>query len=225
LSNAVFLKVLIVGIALSLTYGVAFGGGVLYGRSSGPEQGADASTVWLLAPTAAPDASTAGQPPVLNFTPDDVNAFRQQLREQFGGELPPQLEARLDQFRDGGSVDLGQLAVPVPGGQLPDGGQLPQGGRLGTGGARGGQTGGAQGGFTASAGGVAGKITTLSTSQITLETAQGSVSVAVGAETTVQDVSASTVASLKQGDDITVRGQRQQDGTIRAVAITRQTAP
>lgn len=223
-----FYKLLAGLLALGVSYGGVFGAGTMFGRSNAPDTAASAGVVSLPTPTAAPAASTAGQPPVAVFTPDDVNAFRQQLQQQFGGQLPPQLEATLDRFRDGGTVDLsqlgGQLAVPAPGGQLPEGGQLPQGGRTGTGGARGGQSGGAQSGFTAFAGGVAGKITALSSSQITIETAQGSVPVVVGADTTVQSVSVSTVAALKPGDEVTVRGQRQQDGTIRAVAITRRTA-
>ena len=232
--SGTFYKLLAVLLALGVSYGGVFGAGMMFGRSNAPDAAASAGVVSLPTPTAAQAAATTGEAPVVGFTPDDVNAFRQQLQQQFGGQLPPQFEAALERFRDGGTVDLsqlgGQLAVPAPGGQLPDGGKLPQGGRTGTGGARGGQTGGAQGGgaqggFTAFAGGVAGKVTALSGSQITIETAQGSVSIAVGADTTVQSVSVSTVVSLKQGDEITVRGQRQQDGTIRAVAITRQSAP
>ena len=226
--SGTFYKLLAGLLALGVSYGGVFGAGIMFGKSDAPAAAASAGVVSLPTPIAAPAASTTGQAPVVGFTPDDVNAFREQLQQQFGGQLPPQLAATLDRFRDGGTVDLsqlgGQLAVPVPGGQLPNGGQLPQGGRTGTGGARGGQSGGAQGGLTGFAGGVAGKVTALTSSQITLETAQGSVSVAVGADTTVQNVSVSTVASLKQGDEVTVRGQRQQDGTIRAVAITRQSA-
>lgn len=214
-------------IALGVSYGGVFGAGVMLGKSDAPESAESAGVIDLPVAAAAPTGATPGQAPVVGFTADDVTALRQQLQQQFGGQLPSQLEAALDRFRDGGTVDLsrlgGGLAAPVPGGQLADGAQLPQVGRLGPGGARGGQ--GGQSGFMAIAGGVAGKIAAVSDSQITLDTAQGSVPVALGADTAVQNLSASTVASLKQGDEVTVRGQRQQDGTIRAVTITRQAAP
>ncbi len=221
MTGSSFVKLVAVVVALGLTYGVAFGGGTLYGRSTAPEGEAAQAVVAL--PTAIPAAE--GQPQQLTFTPEDVTRFREQLSQQFGGQVPQGFDQALDQFRDGGTVDLSQLgggqgaAPALPGGQRP--GFLIQGGQPG------GQAGPGAGAGAALRGGgaVSGKVTSISTAEIILETAQGPVTVAVQSTTTVQTVSQETLAALKTGDEVQVRGVRQADGSIQAVAITRQPTP
>ena len=233
-----FFKVVIGVLALGLTYGAAFGGGAVYGRSTAPETAAVLETVALPTATATPLAAAQGQPPVLNFTADDVARFREQLTQQFGGQIPPALQGALDGFRDGGQLPLPDGAVLPPGGQGQfffggPGAQLGggrSGGAGGTGGTGTGATGtpsagGTGAGATQRAAGVEGKITSISDTKMTVETAQGAVDVNVDSTTPVQVTSSLSLNSLNVGDDVLIRGQRLADGTVRAVAISKQVSP
>lgn len=226
MNGSSFFKVVAGVLALGLTYGAAFGGGALYGRSTAPETAAASEVVALPTATATPLAAAQGQPPVLNFTADDVARFREQLTQQFGGQIPPALQGALDGFRDGGQLALPEGAVLPPGGQGQfffggPGGQ-PGGGGAGTG-APGGGTG--TGGTIQRQAGVSGKITAISEGKMTLETTQGPVQVNVDPALTVQSVSSLPLTSLEAGDEVQVRGQRLADGTVRAAAISIQVIP
>lgn len=238
MTGSSFFKVVIGVLALGLTYGAAFGGGALYGRSSAPKSAVASDIVAL--PTATLPATGQGQPPVLNFTVDDVARLREQLAQRFGGQIPPALQGALDGFRDGGQLELpmGGLGAPPPGGQgqffLGGPGAQPRGaGGIGAGAAGGpgaGATdapsaGGTGAGATQRAAGVEGKITSISDTKMTVETAQGTVVVSIDATIPVQVTSSLPVGSLKAGDDVMVRGQRLADGTIRAVSITKPVSP
>ncbi len=216
MNGRTFIRVLAAVMALSLSYGAAFGGGALYGRSTAPEGSGSEQGVVALPTTTTPQPAQA---PVLSFTPDDVARFREQLSQQFDGQVPPGVASALDQFRDGGTVDLGQLGDQL---NLPQGGQgsvpaMPfrQGGQAPQ---------GAPDWAQRTVAGVGGKVVEVSGERLTLETALGQVTVNVDASTAVQAVSNIGRDALKIGDEVTVRGQRQADGTIRASLIT-LTAP
>ncbi|GEM_PF-2687909 len=196
--NSTFVKVAAGIVALGLSYGGVFGAGTLLGRSQAPE-GASAQSVVAL-PTAT---AQAAQPSTLTFTPDDVARFREQLSQQFGGQVPPQLEGVLGQFSDGGTIDLTQL-----GGQgglqgLPGGAGAP-----------------GQRGALRQATGTTGTITAVTGQSAILDTTQGPLNVTFDQSTAVQVISSAETGSLKAGDTVTVRGQRLADGTIVAAVIT-----
>jgi hypothetical protein len=200
-------------LGLGLSYGAVFGGGALYGRSTAPEGDSEGEAVVAL-PSPTPQAI---QQAAQNVTPADVAQLRERLTQQFGGQLPPQVEQRLSQFQSGGSVSPGQAGAPgfffVPAGEgqgaLTSGGASAQG----------------PGGALRSGGGITGEIVSISGNTVVLDTATGQVPVSVDTSTAVQVVQDVGASVLKTGDDVVVRGVRNEDGSLRALNITLAAAP
>ena len=101
--NSTFLKVLLGVLALGLSYGAVFYGGVALGKTQA-EPGQSSA-----APVAAVPTPGAGMPETITFTAQDVAEMRANIEERFGGELPPGMQDMLDQVSDGGTIDFGAL--------------------------------------------------------------------------------------------------------------------
>ncbi len=130
---------------------------------------------------------------------------------------PPGVDFGIDQFGPEGAAVLDQF-----GGVDGDGGgrfflNVDGTPRALPGGFSAGQVGGAPGGLR----GTTGSISSVTADGITLTTAQGEVKVQISATTSAQTVTDSLLSSFAEGDQVTVRGQRQADGTITAVQISR----
>ena len=98
MSNSTFLKVLLGTILLGISFGAVFYGGVALGRTRAEPD-----------PVAASASESAAQefvPQTITFTPEDVAEMRAQIEARFGGELPEGMQDILDQFSEGGTIDL-----------------------------------------------------------------------------------------------------------------------
>ncbi|MBM3957817.1 MAG: hypothetical protein FJ313_07185 [Gemmatimonadetes bacterium] len=101
MKNSTFLKLLVGALLLGASYGAVFFGGVAFGRTQGE-------------PSASPPAGVSALPtPVgpqsITFTPQDVAEMRAELEARFGGELPEGMQAMLDRFSGGGTIDFEAL--------------------------------------------------------------------------------------------------------------------
>ncbi len=74
-------------------------------------------------------------------------------------------------------------------------------------------------GTTGLRGGLTGTIEKVDANTITVNTAQGPLQATIGASTTIGKVGVGTVADLASGAQVTVVGQRGQDGTVTAQSI------
>lgn len=70
------------------------------------------------------------------------------------------------------------------------------------------------------AGGLTGTIEGIEGDTITINTAQGPLLATIGADTTIQIFVEGTLTDLENGIQVTVRGQRGEDGTVEATSIT-----
>jgi len=70
------------------------------------------------------------------------------------------------------------------------------------------------------AGGLTGTIEGIEGDTITINTAQGPLQATISTDTTIQIFAEGTLTDLENGDQVTVRGQRREDGTVEATSIT-----
>ena len=70
------------------------------------------------------------------------------------------------------------------------------------------------------AGGLSGTIEGIEDNTVTINTAQGPLQATIGADTTIQIFVEGTLTDLENGTQVTVRGQRGEDGTVEATSIT-----
>ena len=98
MSNSTFLRVLLGAILLGVSFGAVFYGGVALGRTQVEPAPAAAS--------ASEDAAQEFVPQTVTFTPEDVAEMRKEMEARFGGELPEGMQAMLDQFAEGGTINL-----------------------------------------------------------------------------------------------------------------------
>lgn len=68
-------------------------------------------------------------------------------------------------------------------------------------------------------GGLAGTIESVEGNTVTVNTAQGPLQATIGADTTIQTFAEGTLADLEPGLQVTVTGQRAEDGTVQATSI------
>ena len=101
--NSTFLKVLLGVLALGISFGAVFYGGVALGRTQA-EPGQSSEVQVAAGPT-----PEAGIREMITFTEEDVAAMRANMEARFGGELPPGMQDMLDQVSDGGTIDFGAL--------------------------------------------------------------------------------------------------------------------
>ncbi|NQU96330.1 MAG: hypothetical protein HQ548_01630 [Chloroflexi bacterium] len=101
--NSTFLKVLLGVLALGISYGAVFYGGVALGKTQA-EPGQSSA-----APVAAVPTPGAGMPETITFTAEDVAEMRANMEVRFGGEVPEGMQDMLDQAADGGTIDLEAL--------------------------------------------------------------------------------------------------------------------
>ena len=73
--------------------------------------------------------------------------------------------------------------------------------------------------FGGRGGGLSGAIEAIMGNAVTVATSQGPLSVTVGTETTIQRFASGTLADLGAGMQVTVIGQRGEDGTVLAQSI------
>ncbi len=107
MSNSTFLKVLLAVLVLGISLGAVFYGGMAFGKTQA-EPGP-------VAADASEDAAQDFMPQTVTFTEEDVAEMRAQMEARFGGELPEGLQAMLDQFAEGGTINLDGM------GHRPDG--------------------------------------------------------------------------------------------------------
>ena len=69
-------------------------------------------------------------------------------------------------------------------------------------------------------GGLTGTIEGIEGDTITINTAQGPLQATISTDTTIQIFAEGTLTDLENGDQVTVRGQRREDGTVEATSIT-----
>ena len=101
--NSTFLKVLLAAFVLAVLYGAVFYGGVALGRNQvEPEQSSEAQVSGIPTPG-------TGIPETITFTADDMAEIREQMQAMFGEELPEAMQRRLDQFSEGGTIDLAEM--------------------------------------------------------------------------------------------------------------------
>ena len=106
--NSTFLRILLGAILLGISYGAVFYGGVALGRTQAePEPASTAGVSAFPTPAAMPETIT--------FTQEDVAEMRAQMEARFGGELPPGMKDMLDQFAEGGTIDLEAMGRGRPG--------------------------------------------------------------------------------------------------------------
>ena len=70
------------------------------------------------------------------------------------------------------------------------------------------------------AGGLTGTIEGIAGATITINTAQGPLLPTISTDTTIQIFVEGTLTDLENGTQVTVRGQRREDGTVEATSIT-----
>ena len=70
------------------------------------------------------------------------------------------------------------------------------------------------------AGGLTGTIEGIEGDTITINTAQGPLQATISTDTTIQIFAEGTLTDLENGTQVTVRGQRREDGTVEATSIT-----
>ena len=70
------------------------------------------------------------------------------------------------------------------------------------------------------AGGLTGTIEGIEGDTITINTAQGPLLATISTDTTIQIFVEGTLTDLENGTQVTVRGQRREDGTVEATSIT-----
>jgi hypothetical protein len=68
-------------------------------------------------------------------------------------------------------------------------------------------------------GGLAGTIESVEGNTVTVNTAQGPLQATIGADTTIQTFAEGTLADLEPGLQVTVTGQRAEDGSVQATSI------
>ena len=68
-------------------------------------------------------------------------------------------------------------------------------------------------------GGLTGTIEKIEGSTLTVNTAQGPLQATIGADTTIQMFSQGALADLETGIQVTVTGQRAEDGTVEATSV------
>ena len=178
---------LLIGVVVAL--GVSLGGAFVGGIALGKSQEAEAAQNGPLArPT-----STLGGPSSEQFDGASLDLIRQRIQS---GDATPEELAQLRQGFQSGQGFGGQSF----GGQR-FGGQ-------GFGGQR-----------FSGRGGLSGTIEKIEGNTITVNTPQGPLMAAVGADTTIQMFAAGTLADLLEGMRVTVFGQRGEDGAVQATSI------
>lgn len=70
------------------------------------------------------------------------------------------------------------------------------------------------------AGGLTGTIEGIEGDTITINTAQGPLQATISTDTSIQIITEGTLTDLENGTQVTVRGQRGEDGTVEATSIT-----
>ena len=100
MQNSTFIKLLLGVLALGISYGAVFYGGMALGRTQAEPEPASAADVSTL-PT------FENMPQTITFTADDVAEMRANMEARFGGELPEGMQSMLDQVSDGGTIDIG----------------------------------------------------------------------------------------------------------------------
>ena len=230
-----FLMFLVLIVALGVSIGGAFAGGVAFGRSQDNETGPGAANVSGAGGFGgnfgqqAPGGASQGAGDGGGFT-ENLAELRQriqsgdvspedlaQLRQRFqSGDVNPEDLARLRQgFQDGGANSEGtaQLGQPVGEGNVSpeDLTQLRQ--RF---------AGGFAGGFAGRlAGGVTGTVDTVDGDLVTVDTTDGPKTVTIGEETVIQKTTTGTVEDLQQGVRIAAFGtpEGEEGGEARFVML------
>ena len=106
--NSTFLKVLGGALLLGISYGAVFFGGVALGRTQAEPAEAVETGVSAL-PT------QPGLPDQITFGPEQVAEMRSEMEARFGGELPEGMQDVLDQYAEGGTLDLEAMREGRPG--------------------------------------------------------------------------------------------------------------
>lgn len=70
------------------------------------------------------------------------------------------------------------------------------------------------------AGGLTGTIESIEGNTVTINTAQGPLQATISTDTSIQIITDGTLTDLENGTQVTVRGQRGEDGTVEATSIT-----
>ncbi len=218
-------KAFIVLVALTLVFvGVvagAFFGGTVVGKSQ------------------AEDSAAADAPAVPEGLPEGAAAafaqFRQQAQSGQGNQAAERLRQQIrGQLGQGGAgTGGGQAATGAAGGAAggagtaaaASGGAAGAAGAGASGGAAAGRAGfgGGAGGFAAVAGfggGVFGTLTSVEGSELKIETPTGVVTVKLGENTTLREISEISADDLETGVLITIAGTRDDSGTMEARSIT-----
>jgi len=202
------LMTLVVAVIIGVSMGGAFLAGLVVGR--GDSEAAAAPAPSFPTPTVSRAAQQARDEPQQGSSGPsraqpggevDVARIRELARKAQSGELTEAETAELSQIRDrfgSGRFSGGQSDRSGQSGDHDDGG-------------------GWTGGFGR---GLRGTIQGIDGNTITVETPQGPLQVTVGSDISVRLFSVGGLGDLKTGMDITVNGQRGDDGGIQANAIT-----
>jgi hypothetical protein len=194
-------------LVLGGSYGGVFAGGLTVGKSQAEDEAAQEAVVALATPAAQPGAG-------LQLSAEDRAALRERLAQNFGGELPPDIAARIEQ--SGGALipfgDAGGFFTIPEGAALPGQGPLP-----------GGVVPGGAGPGAGVRGGLAGTVSNIGDDRFDLTDAEGNVTtVVIQPNTSLQAIEALTASDLEEGDSVQVRGIRSEDGSLQAINVTLQ---
>ena len=212
-----FLLFLTFFVALGISIGGAFAGGVAFGRSQDNEASPSdpalsfSGNFGQQSPGGAAQGFSAGE-----GIPDSLAQLRQRIQS---GDINPEDLAQLRQRLQSGDVnpeDLAQLRQRFQSGDVSpeDLAQLRQ--------QFGGTFGGGSGGFAPSFGeSVTGAVDTVDGNQVTVETADGPRTVTIGQDTVIQKSITGTIGDLQQGVRIAAFGSLgdEEGGEARLVVL------